>query len=116
VAVTVFQDFVTYVLLGSAVLLVLASSLGVLLMRDVFQKMHYVTPAGIVAPLLVALAVTVQQGWSEATTETWLALLFVAATGPVLAHATARAARIREHGDWRQADDPLDTSAGPKSP
>jgi multisubunit Na+/H+ antiporter MnhG subunit len=109
--VTVVQTVVADVLLAAAVLVVLASALGVLLMRDVFEKLHFVTPAALVAPLLVALAVTVQRGWSLPTTETWLALLIVAATGPVLTHATARTCRIRESGDWRRPDDPLDVSA-----
>jgi len=88
-------------LLGLAVLLVLASSVGVLVMRSVYQKLHFVAPAAIVAPVLVALAVLIQQGYSQNTTQTWLALLFVVISGPVLGHATARAARIRELGDWR---------------
>lgn len=64
-------------LLGLAVLLVLASSVGVLVMRSVYQKLHFVAPAAIVAPVLVALAVLIQQGYSQNTTQTWLALLFV---------------------------------------
>lgn len=111
---TVVQSVVADAFLAAAVLLVLASSLGVLLMREVVEKLHFVTPAALVAPLLVALAVTVQQGWSLPTTETWLALSIVAATGPVLAHATARTCRIRETGDWRRPDDPLDASASPR--
>jgi multisubunit Na+/H+ antiporter MnhG subunit len=43
----------------------------------------------------------VQQGFSENTVETWLALLFLIVAGPFLTHATIRAARIRETGDWR---------------
>ncbi|HZU78531.1 MAG TPA: monovalent cation/H(+) antiporter subunit G [Acidimicrobiales bacterium] len=109
------QSVVVDVLLALAVLVVFLSSLGVLLMRDVFQKLHFVTPAALVAPVLVALAVTVEQGWSSNTTQTWLALLFVATTGPVLAHATARAARVRQQGDWRGPDDPVDRSADPVS-
>jgi multisubunit Na+/H+ antiporter MnhG subunit len=50
---------------------------------------------------LVAVAVVVQQGFSENTVETWLALLFLIVAGPFLTHATIRAARIRETGDWR---------------
>ena len=108
---TVVQEVVVDVLLALAVLLVLVSSLGVLVMRDVFEKVHYVTPAALVAPILVALAVTVGQGWSLNTTETWLAVAFMAVSGPVLAHATARAARIREQGDWRQpGDEPIQPS------
>jgi multisubunit Na+/H+ antiporter MnhG subunit len=51
--------------------------------------------------VIVALAVLVQSGWTENSGETWLGLLFMVAGGPFLAHATIRAARIREQGDWR---------------
>ena len=93
------------VLLGLAVAVVLASSLGVLVMRDVYQKLHFVTPISLIAPALVAVAVLVQQGYSENTVETWLALLFLIVAGPLLTHATIRAARIRETGDWRLKSD-----------
>jgi monovalent cation/proton antiporter MnhG/PhaG subunit len=89
------------VLLGLAVVVVLASSVGVLVMRDVYQKLHFVTPAALVAPVLVAVAVLVQKGYSENTVQTWLALLLLVIAGPFLTHATIRAARIRETGDWR---------------
>jgi multisubunit Na+/H+ antiporter MnhG subunit len=89
------------VLLGLAVVLVLASSAGILVMRDTYQKLHFLTPLALIAPLLVGLAVLVRSGWSENSSETWLALLFVVIGGPFLTHATIRAARIREKGDWR---------------
>ena len=53
-------------------------------MRDVYQKLHFVTPAALVAPALVALAVLVQAGLSETTGETLLALLFMMIAGPFL--------------------------------
>ena len=93
----VFAD----VFLGLAAAMVLGSALGVLVMRDVYQKLHFVTPAALVAPALVALAVFIQQGLDENTGETLVALLFVSIAGPYLSHATIRAARIREQGDWR---------------
>ena len=89
------------VLLGLAVLIVLASSVGILVMRDVYQKLHYVTPAALVAPVLVGLAVLIQSGWSARSAQTWLAVLFMVMAGPFLTHATIRAARVRATGDWR---------------
>jgi multisubunit Na+/H+ antiporter MnhG subunit len=72
------------VLLGAAVLVVLGSSVGVLVMRDVYAKLHYVTPVALLAPLLVGLAILAQSGWS-----------------------VNRAARMRESGGWSSApDDP----------
>ena len=98
------REVVADVLLGLAAATVLASALGILVMRDVYRKLHFVTPAALVAPALVALAVFVQEGLDENTGETLLALLFVVIAGPYLTHATIRAARIRERGDWRAGE------------
>jgi multisubunit Na+/H+ antiporter MnhG subunit len=95
------HGIVADVLLGLAAVVVLASSAGILVMRDAYQKLHYVTPIAVVAPVIVALAVLVQSGWTVNSGETWLGLLFMLAGGPFLAHATIRAARIRRTGDWR---------------
>jgi multisubunit Na+/H+ antiporter MnhG subunit len=95
------QAIVADVLLGLAVVLVLASSVGILVIRGTYQKLHFLTPLALIAPLVVGLAVLVRSGWSENSSQTWLALLFVVIGGPFLTHATIRAARIREKGDWR---------------
>ena len=95
------RELLADVLLGVAVLIVLASSIGILVMRDAYQKLHYVTPAALVAPFVVGLAVLAQSGLTENTVETLLALIFIVIAGPFLTHATIRAARIREKGDWR---------------
>jgi multisubunit Na+/H+ antiporter MnhG subunit len=95
------RDIVADVLLGLAVVVVFSASVGVLVMRDAYQKLHFVTPVALVAPALVALAVFVQVGLYENTGETFVALLFLVIAGPYLSHATIRAIRIREKGDWR---------------
>jgi multisubunit Na+/H+ antiporter MnhG subunit len=95
------RDVVADILLGLAVVVVLSASVGVLLMRDAYQKLHFVTPAALVAPLLVTLAIFVQTGLYENTGETCVALLFMVIAGPFLSHATIRAIRVRETGDWR---------------
>ena len=95
------RDVCAGVLLALAVLTVASASLGVLLMRDAYRKLHFVTPAALVAPVLVALAVLVQAGLYENTGETCLALFFMVIAGPYLSHATVRAIRVREKGDWR---------------
>jgi multisubunit Na+/H+ antiporter MnhG subunit len=95
------RDIVADILLGLAVAVVISASVGVLVMRDPYQKLHFVTPAALVAPVLVALAVLVRAGLVENTGETCLALLFMVIAGPFLSHATIRAIRVREKGDWR---------------
>lgn len=97
----IIGEILTDVLAGLAAAIVLASSVGVLVMRGVYDKLHFVTPAALVAPALVTLAVLVHAGLSATTTETLLALLFLMIAGPFLSHATIRAARVREKGDWR---------------
>ncbi len=95
------RDIVADVLLGLAVAVVLSASVGVLVMRDAYARLHFVTPAALIAPALVALAIFVQTGLDENTGETFVALLFMVIAGPYLSHATIRAMRIREKGDWR---------------
>jgi multicomponent Na+:H+ antiporter subunit G len=95
-------SIVADILLGLAALVVLTASVGVVVMPDAYAKLHFVTPATLVAPALVALAVLVQSGLDEDTGETVLALVFLMIGGPFLSHATIRAIRVRETGDWRQ--------------
>jgi multisubunit Na+/H+ antiporter MnhG subunit len=97
------RDIAVDVLLALAVAIVLISSVGLLVMRDAYQKIHYLTPAGMVAPVVVGAAVLVRSGLTLDTAETGLALLFVLIFSPFLTHATIRAVRVRETGDWRPA-------------
>jgi multisubunit Na+/H+ antiporter MnhG subunit len=98
------RQVITDVLLAMAVLTVAAAALGVALMPDAYARLHYVTPAAVVAPVLVALAVFVTEGLDENTGETVVALAFLVAASPFLSHATVRAIRVRQDGDWRGRD------------
>jgi multisubunit Na+/H+ antiporter MnhG subunit len=112
----VIREVVADALLALAVLVVAASSVGVLAMKDAAARLHFVTPAAVVAPVLVALAVFVRQGLDENTGETLVALFFMIVAGPYLSHATIRAIRVREHGDWRLTrDEPHDEHEGTRS-
>ena len=85
----------TGALLALAVLVTFASVLGLLVMRDAEQRLHFVTPLSLIAPLCVGLAVLVWSGWSMSSLLLWLALLFMIICSPYLSHATIRAAAIR---------------------
>jgi multisubunit Na+/H+ antiporter MnhG subunit len=97
----VIREVITDVLLALAVLTVAASAVGVAIVPDTYARLHYVTPAAVVAPVLVALAVFVTEGLDVNTGETVVALVFMVAAAPFLSHATIRAIRVREAGDWR---------------
>jgi monovalent cation/proton antiporter MnhG/PhaG subunit len=91
-------------LLALGVAVTWLSCLGVLLMRDPYDRLHYTAPASVLAPLPIAAAVVVSEGLSAAGVKAVLVALVLAGTNPVLGHATARAARIREFGQWTITD------------
>jgi multisubunit Na+/H+ antiporter MnhG subunit len=89
------------VLLALGVLLELFAVLGIVVMRDAFDRLHYVGLAGYGA-LLIAVAILVRESWSligDKALATGAVLLLV---GPVLVHTTARSFRTRKRGDWRE--------------
>jgi multicomponent Na+:H+ antiporter subunit G len=84
------REVVVAALLTAGGLLVVLGWLGVLLLRDPLDRVHYLGPAGLGASLLAG-AVLVKGGWSLIG---WRAILVAAVllvTAPALAHATARA-------------------------
>jgi multisubunit Na+/H+ antiporter MnhG subunit len=105
------RQVITDALLALAVLTVAASALGIAIMPDAYARLHYVTPAAVVAPVLVALAVFVTEGLDENTGETVVALVLMIAAAPFLSHATIRAIRVRERGDWRTGPPGQDAKA-----
>ena len=94
-------EVVVAVLLTGGVASVLLSCLGVLVMRDALDRLHFTAPAATIGPVLIAAAVLVEEPLSSAGIKAVLVALLIFVTTPVLSHATARAARIREHGRWR---------------
>jgi multicomponent Na+:H+ antiporter subunit G len=94
------QAIVT-ILLGAGVAVELLGVLGLVVMRDAFDRLHYV---GLVTygALLVAISILVREGFSLIGDKALLTGALLIAIGPVLVHATARSFRIREHGDWRK--------------
>jgi multisubunit Na+/H+ antiporter MnhG subunit len=91
----VIKEVVTDGLLALATLTVVLSSVGIAVMPAAAAKLHYVTPAAVVAPLLVTLAVFVREGLDSNTGMTVIALVFMVAVSPYLSHATLRAIRAR---------------------
>jgi monovalent cation/proton antiporter MnhG/PhaG subunit len=98
------QDVVVYVLLAGGVACEVIACLGVVAMRDVFDRLHYVGPAALGA-VLVAAAVWAREGPSGIALKATLVAAFVIVASPALAHGTARAARLSRFGDWRPQRD-----------
>jgi len=98
------RELAVLVLLAFGVAVTLLSCLGVLVMRDPYDRLHYTGPAAVLAPVAIAAAVVLEERLSAAGIKAVLVALVLVATNPVLGHATARAARIREHGHWTITD------------
>jgi monovalent cation/proton antiporter MnhG/PhaG subunit len=96
------QGIAVDVLLAAAVVLQLACVVGVVVMPHVYDRLHFLTPATSVAPWFVAAAVWIREEMNHAGVMAFLVAAFLLVFQPVLSHATARAARLRERGDWRE--------------
>jgi monovalent cation/proton antiporter MnhG/PhaG subunit len=83
----------------------LGCAVGVLVMRDAYDRLHYTAPATTLGPLAIAAAIVVQESFSQAGVKAILVALALLVTNPVLTHATARAARVRRHGEWLVRED-----------
>lgn len=92
---------VATVLLGLGVLLELFAVLGVVVMRDVFDRLHYVGLAGYGA-LLIGISILVRESWSLIGNKALATGGVLLVIGPVLVHTTARSFRTRDRGDWRE--------------
>lgn len=89
------QDIVVDVLVAVGVAGELGCALGLVLMRDVFDRLHYSMAASTVPPFLITAAVIVEEKWTQPAINALLAAVALFVINPVLAHATARAARTR---------------------
>jgi multisubunit Na+/H+ antiporter MnhG subunit len=78
---------------GVAVLLLCC---GGLFAGDVFDRLHYLGPATVLAPSLIAGAVLVSSSSAESLIKSILLALSLALSSPVLTHATARAGFTRK--------------------
>ena len=84
------------VLLTFGVAVELGCCLGVLVMDDAYDKLHYLGPAAIVGPLAIAAAIVVRESLSQAGIKALLTAGLLIVASPVLSHATARSLYIRQ--------------------
>lgn len=95
-----WRAVVAVVLLIAGGLLELIAVLGLCVMRNVYDRLHYVGLAGF-GGLLVAVAVLVRESFSLIGDKALLVGVVLVVAGPVLVQSTARSLLIRELGDWR---------------
>jgi multisubunit Na+/H+ antiporter MnhG subunit len=77
------------------------SVLGLLVMPNLMDRLHFLTPVTSAAAPVVAGAVVARESLSHAGIMAVLVAVVLLVLSPVLTHATARADRVRRLGDWR---------------
>jgi len=87
------RDVVTWVLVGAGVGAQVLVCLGVLLMRDALDRLHYAS-ASTLGVACICAGVIVAAGPSIIGLKAILIAGFLAVSGPVLTHATARALHL----------------------
>jgi multicomponent Na+:H+ antiporter subunit G len=86
-------------LLAAGIGIELLCCLGALRARSAYDRLHYLGAASTLGAALVCVAVLVAEGFDQAGDKAVLLAVILAVCGPVLTHATARAARIRDRED-----------------
>jgi monovalent cation/proton antiporter MnhG/PhaG subunit len=100
-----WQGIAAAVLLVLGVGIELLCCLGILVMDNVYDRLHYIGPASVLGPIAITVAVLFEEAFSMTGIMAILSALVLVGTGPVLTHALARAARLREFGRWEVQPD-----------
>lgn len=87
------RDTVAWVLLAAGGAVQVMAVLGVVLMRDPLDRLHYLAPSSLAA-LMIAAAIVVRESFSQIGIYALLLAGLLVFTGPVLAHATGRAIEL----------------------
>jgi multicomponent Na+:H+ antiporter subunit G len=87
------RDVVTWLLVGAGVGAQVLVCLGVLLMREALDRLHYAS-ASTLGVACICSGVIVAAGPSVIGLKAILTAGFLVVSGPVLAHATARAIHL----------------------
>ncbi len=88
------------VLLGLGTVVACLSVVGMMVMRDPSQRLHYLAPASSITPVLYTIAIVLESGRHQAAVKAILICVVLLSMNAVLTHATARAIRVKEQGRW----------------
>ena len=81
--------------------LCLIATLGLVVMRDWQDRVHYVGLSSF-GVFLIALAILVRESFSLIGDKARVIGVTMLLAGPVMVHVTLRSGRIRTLGDWRR--------------
>ena len=93
------REVLIIILLGLSSLIMIGCAVGIVVIDEVFDRLHFVGPIPL-AVAGVALAITIREGLSVAGVKSLVVAVLIAVFYPVVTHAIARAARVRQYGHW----------------
>ena len=97
----------TDALVAFGTLVAVLSVLGLLAMRDAIDKLHYAGPVATLAPVAIALAIVIEDGFtSQAGLKSLVVALAIATTSPIVTYATLRAIQTRRLGRPEPSNEP----------
>jgi len=96
-----WRAVVAVILLITGGMFELLAVLGLCVMRNAYDRVHYLGLAGFGA-FLVAAAIVVRESFSLIGDKALLVGVVLIAAGPIIAQTTTRSLLIRELGDWRE--------------
>jgi multisubunit Na+/H+ antiporter MnhG subunit len=96
----VHHPVVVGILVGIAVLLAIVSSVGVMVMRDAMQRLHFSAIVVTFCTLLIAAAVWVEEKDPQPRIKVILIGVILYVMNSVLASATGKAIRTRDQEHW----------------
>jgi multisubunit Na+/H+ antiporter MnhG subunit len=95
-----WRAVVAVALLIAGGVLELLAVLGLCVMRDVYDRLHYIGLAGF-GGLLIAVAIVVRESFSLIGDKALLVGVVLVAAGPVALQTVFRSFLIHDLGDWR---------------
>jgi multisubunit Na+/H+ antiporter MnhG subunit len=98
------HPIITGVLLGLAVAIAIVCCVGMAVMRDAFQRIHFSAPVVAFSSLFIIIAVWVEETDPQARVKTIMIGGLLLGLNAVLTHATAKAVRIKESKRWKVLD------------
>ena len=86
-------------LVGLGVGAQLVCVIGCVAMRNVYDRLHYVSAGTTIGPFLILAAILGKEGLTSAGLDSIAAVALLFLVNPIVVHATARAARKIDFGD-----------------
>lgn len=88
------------VLLALAVAIAILFSIGMAVMRDAFQRLHFTTPVAVFSTVFITVAICIMGPDAQTRIKAILIATALVTTNTILNHVNARAFRIRAAGHW----------------